>query len=75
MVLPAIQVDVLVKNKIICNTPVEIMGRRLSEDFGQILSDLRNEYNEPVESADAGQKVLIKILRPVHKYFMLRKCG
>lgn len=74
-VLPDNQVEVLVKNKIFCNTPVEIMGRRLSEDFGQILSDLRNEYHEPVESADAGQKVLIKTLRPVHKYFMLRKCG
>lgn len=74
-VLPGNQVEVLIKNKISCNTPVEIMGRRLSEDFGQTLCDLRNEHNEPVESADAGQKVLIKILRPVHKYFMLRKCG
>ncbi len=74
-VLPDNQVEVLVKNKISCNTPVEIMGRRLIEDFGQTLCDLRNEHNEPVESADAGQKVLIKILRPVQKYFMLRKCG
>ena len=74
-VLPDNQVEVLIKNKISCNTPVEIMGRRLSEDFGQTLCDLRNEHNEPVESADAGQKVLIKILRPVQKYFMLRKYG
>jgi putative protease len=66
--------EVLVKNRILSNTSVEIMGRRLSEDFTQVLFDLRNEYNESIEAAHAGQKVLIKMSRPVHKYFMLRKC-
>lgn len=67
--------EVLVKNRILGNTPIEIMGRRLSEDFTQVLSDIRNEYNEPIEAAHVGQKVLIKMSRPVYKYFMLRKCG
>lgn len=67
--------EVLVKNRILGNTPVEIMGRRLNEDFTQILLDIRNEYNESIETAHVGQKVLIKMSRPVHKYFMLRKCG
>lgn len=67
--------EVLVKNRISGNSTVEIMGRRLSEDFTQVLLDIRNEYNESIESAHVGQKVLIKTSRPVHKYFMLRKCG
>ena len=67
--------EVLAKNSIIGNTPVEIIGRHLSEDFSQVLLDLRNEHNEPIEAARAGQKVLLKVSRPVHKYFMLRKCG
>ncbi|MDQ1273822.1 MAG: family peptidase [Planctomycetota bacterium] len=67
--------EVLVKNKILGNTSIEIMGRRLSEDFTQVLFDLRNEYNESIKTAHVGQKVRIKMSRPVHKYFMLRKCG
>ena len=67
--------EVLVKNRIMGNTPVEIIGRRLSEDFSQVLSDLRNEDNEPIEAAHAGQKALVKVSHPVHKYFMLRKCA
>ncbi|MBM4064219.1 MAG: U32 family peptidase [Planctomycetes bacterium] len=67
--------EVLAKNRITGNTPVEIIGRHLSEDFSQVLLDLRNEYNEPIEAAHAGQKVIVKVSRPVHKYFMLRKCG
>ena len=67
--------EVLVKNRLSSNTSVEIMGRRLSDDFSQVLRDLRNEYNEPIETAHTGQKVLVKVSRPVHKYFMLRKCG
>lgn len=67
--------EVFVKNRIVNNTSVEIMGRRLSEDFSQVLLDIRNEYHEPIEEAHAGQKVLVKVLRPVQKYFMLRKCG
>ncbi|MFN3531817.1 MAG: peptidase U32 family protein [Candidatus Brocadia sp.] len=67
--------EVLVKNRILGNTSVEVMGRRLSEDFTQELLDIRNEYNESIGIAHVGQKVLIKMSRPVHKYFMLRKCG
>ncbi|MBE7444579.1 MAG: U32 family peptidase [Planctomycetia bacterium] len=67
--------EVLVKNRIMGNTSIEVMGRRLSEDFTQVVLDLRNEYNEPIKTARVGQKVLIKMSRPVHKYFMLRKCG
>lgn len=67
--------EVLAKNRFLSNTPVEIIGMRLSEDFSQVLLDLRNEYNEPIEAAHAGQKVIVKVSRPVHKYFMLRKCG
>jgi len=67
--------EVLAKNRIMGNTPVEIIGKRLCEDFSQVLLDLRNEHNEPIEAAHAGQKVLVKVSRPVHKYFMLRKCG
>ena len=67
--------EVLAKNRILSNTPVEIIGRHLSEDFSQVLLDLRNEYNEPIEAAHAGQKVLVKVSHPVYKYFMLRKCG
>lgn len=67
--------EVMAKNSIIGNTPVEIIGRHLSEDFSQVLLDLRNENNEPIQTAHAGQKVLVKVSRPVHKYFMLRKCG
>ncbi len=67
--------EVFVKNKIMHNTSVEIMGRRLGEDFNQVLLDIRNEYNEPIEEAHAGQKILVKVSRPVQKYFMLRKCG
>ncbi|MBI2470854.1 MAG: U32 family peptidase [Planctomycetes bacterium] len=67
--------EVLAKNSITGNTPVEIIGRHLSEDFSQVLLDLRNEHNEPIKAASAGQKVLVKLSSPVHKYFMLRKCG
>lgn len=67
--------EVFVKNRILNNTSVEIMGRRLSEDFSQVLLDIRNEYHEPIAEAHAGQKVLVKVSRPVQKYFMLRKCG
>jgi putative protease len=67
--------EVLAKNRILSNTPIEIIGRHLSEDFSQVLLDLRNEYNEPIKAAHAGQKVIVKVSRPVHKYFMLRKCG
>ena len=67
--------EVLAKNRFLNNTPVEIIGMRLTEDFSQVLLDLRNEYNEPIEAANAGQKVIVKVSRPVHKYFMLRKCG
>ena len=67
--------EIIAKNRILGNTPVEIIGKRLNEDFNQILFDIRNEYNEPVKMAHAGQKVFVKVLRPVHKYFMLRKCG
>ncbi|MCF6157461.1 MAG: U32 family peptidase [wastewater metagenome] len=66
--------EVLVKNRISHNTPVEIMGKRLHDDFREVL-DIRNEYNEPVKSANAGQKILIKVSRPVDKYFMIRKCS
>lgn len=65
--------EVLVKNRIFCNTSVEIMGKHLHEDFHQVVFDMRNEYNEPIESAHAGQKVLVKVSRPVDKYFMIRK--
>ncbi|KKO19932.1 MAG: peptidase U32 [Candidatus Brocadia sp.] len=74
-VLPDDMAEVVVKNRISSNTPIEIMGRRLSEDFTQVLLDIRNEYHESIEVAQAGQKVLIKMSRPVEKYFMLRKCG
>ncbi|HQU31132.1 MAG: U32 family peptidase [Planctomycetia bacterium] len=67
--------EVMVKNRIVGNTSIEIMGRRLSEDFTQVLLDLRNEYNESIETAHVGQKVFMKMSRPVHKYFMLRRCG
>lgn len=67
--------EVLVKNRIFNNTSVEIMGRRLSDDFSQELSDMRNEHNEPIREAHAGQKILVKVKRPVHSYGMLRKCG
>ncbi|KXK33302.1 MAG: peptidase [Candidatus Brocadia sinica] len=67
--------EVLVKNRILGNTSIEVMGRRLSEDFTQVLLDIKNEYHESIETAHVGQKVLIKMSRPVHKYFMLRKCG
>ena len=67
--------EVLAKNRFLSNTPVEIIGMRLNEDFSQVLLDLRNEYNEPIEAAHAGQNVIVKVSRPVHKYFMLRKCG
>jgi len=67
--------EVLAKNRFLNNTPVEIIGMRLTEDFSQVLLDLRNEHNEPIEAAHAGQKVIVKVSRPVHKYFMLRKCG
>ena len=65
--------EVLAKNRIVSNTPIEIIGRRLSEDFSQVRLDLRNEYNEPIEAAHAGQKVIVKVSHPVHKYFMLRE--
>ena len=74
-VLPDNLAEVLVKNRILNNTSVEIMGRRLSDDFSQELSDLRNEHNEPIREAHAGQKILVKVERPVHNYGMLRKCG
>src|SRR3990170_650436 len=74
-VLPDGLAEVLVKNRILSNTPVEIIGKRLSEDFSQVLLDIRNENNEPIEAAHAGQKALVKVSHPVHKYFMLRKCG
>ncbi len=74
-VLPDDMAEVVVKNRILGNTSVEIMGRRLSEDFTQALLELRNEYHEVIETAHVGQRVLIKMSRPVHKYFMLRKCG
>src|SRR3990170_3578386 len=74
-VLPDGLAEVIVKNKISCNTIIEIMGKRLSDDFCQELSDIRNEYNEAIEAAHVGQKVFIKTARPVHNYSMLRKCG
>lgn len=74
-VLPDGVAEVLAKNSFQGNTPVEIIGRHLDEDFSQTISDIRNEYNEPIKAAHAGQKVLVKMLHPVQKYFMLRKCG
>lgn len=74
-VLPDGVAEVLAKNSIQGNTAVEIIGRHLNEDFSQTISDIRNEYNEPIKAAHAGQKVLVKMLHPVQKYFMLRKCG
>ena len=74
-ILPDGLAEVIVKNKISCNTIIEIMGKRLSDDFCQELSDIRNEYNEAIEAAHVGQKVFIKTARPVHNYSMLRKCG
>ncbi|MBI5677508.1 MAG: U32 family peptidase [Planctomycetes bacterium] len=46
--------EVLAKNRFLSNTPVEIIGMRLTEDFSQVLLDLRNEHNEPIEAAHAG---------------------
>ena len=48
--------EVLAKNRILSNTPIEIIGRRLSEDFSQVLLDLRNEYNEPIVAAMQGKR-------------------
>src|SRR3989337_2891702 len=59
-VLPDGLAEVIVKNKISCNTIIEIMGKRLSDDFCQELSDIRNEYNEAIEAAHVGQKGFIK---------------
>lgn len=65
--------EVLVTNKITSGTHVEIMGRRMSEDFYQELKDIRDEYNRPVERVHAGQRIIVKLSKPVKKYFMLRK--
>lgn len=74
-VLPDDMAEVVVKNRILSNTSIEIMGRHLSEDFAQVLLDIRNEFNESIEAAQVGQRVLIKMSRPVGKYFMLRRYG
>lgn len=72
-ILPGNVAEILVKNRIESNTLVEIMGKRISEDFSQMLLDMRNENNEPIESAHAGQKVFVKMSHPVNRYFMIRK--
>lgn len=74
-VLPDDMAEVVVKNRVLSNTSIEIMGRHLSEDFAQVLLDIRNEFNESIEAAQVGQRVLIKMSRPVGKYFMLRRYG
>lgn len=73
-VLPNGLAEVIVKNNIVNGASIEIIGKRLTEDFSQTLYDIRNVYNERIEAAHAGQKVLVKLSRPVQKYFMLRKC-
>ncbi|MDR4508887.1 MAG: U32 family peptidase [Candidatus Brocadiaceae bacterium] len=65
--------EIYVKNSIRGNSSVEIMGKRLEEDFHQLLSDMRNEYNEPIHIAHPGRKIFIKMSRPVDKYFIIRK--
>src|SRR3989337_4534628 len=52
--------EVLAKTRFLSNTPVEIIGMRLNEDFSQVLLDLRNEYNEPIEAAHAWQQGIVK---------------
>jgi putative protease len=72
-VLPDGLAEITVKNSIRNNTPLEIMGKHMHEDFSQTVTDIRNEYHENIKAAHVGQKVLIKMTSPVNKYFMLRK--
>jgi len=65
--------EIQVKNNIEKNTSIEVMGKRLHEDFEQTSLDMRNEFNEPITAAQTGHKVLAKMTQPVKKYFILRK--
>ncbi|MCR4292105.1 MAG: U32 family peptidase [Candidatus Kuenenia sp.] len=67
--------EILVKNTIKENIPIEIMGKKLKDDFEEPCLKMRNELNEPIKIANAGQKIFAKLSQPVHKYFILRKCG
>ncbi|MBW7942614.1 MAG: U32 family peptidase C-terminal domain-containing protein, partial [Candidatus Kuenenia stuttgartiensis] len=67
--------EILVKNTIKENIPIEIMGKKLKDDFEEPYLKMRNELNEPIKIANAGQKIFAKLSQPVHKYFILRKCG
>ncbi|MCF6148110.1 MAG: U32 family peptidase [Candidatus Kuenenia sp.] len=67
--------EILVKNTIQENVSLEIMGKNLNDDFEVSKLNMKNEFNEPVKVANTGQKIFAKMPRPVHKYFILRKCG
>ncbi|WP_347275564.1 U32 family peptidase [Candidatus Kuenenia sp.] len=67
--------EILVKNTIKENISIEIMGKKLKDDFEEPCLKMRNELNEPIKIAHAGQKIFAKLSQPVHKYFILRKCG
>ena len=67
--------EILVKNTIKENISLEIMGKKLKDDFEEPCLKMRNELNEPIKIANAGQKIFAKLSQPVHKYFILRKCG
>lgn len=62
-----------VKNQLKIGAEVEIMAKNREEDFVQIISGLYDGDNNPVNVANPGQTILMKMDRDVGKYFIIRE--
>lgn len=64
---------VLVKNKFVVNTDVEIIGKNTNQDFTQNIREIFNQEMKPIKVANPNQRVFIIPERPVERYFIIRK--
>ncbi|MCP5003544.1 MAG: U32 family peptidase [Planctomycetes bacterium] len=65
--------EVLAKNKIEVGDEIEIMGKRLNQDFTQTVTEILDQDMKPVQKANPGQRVFIAPESPIEKSFMIRK--
>ncbi|MFQ5965342.1 MAG: U32 family peptidase [Candidatus Scalinduaceae bacterium] len=65
--------EVIVKNKFEVGDDIEVMGKRLEQDFIQNVKEMYNQEMEPIKKANPGQRVFVVPERPVEKYFMIRE--
>ncbi len=64
---------IVVKNKIIKGSEIQIMGQKLNQDFTQTIDELYDVNNNPVEQANPGQIALLKMKKPVEEMFIMRE--